>query len=81
MPIQTAEEVTFTIDGESQVLRPGELWEVNNMRMHEVENASSIDRIHLIMDWAHPMHGLDWVAYAGDRMRFGMRGALRSVRD
>jgi hypothetical protein len=50
IPIFTAPEVLFFIDGRGINMREGELWEINNMLRHEVQNPSSIDRVHLMVD-------------------------------
>lgn len=54
IPLQTHEEVEFYIDGVRNPMKVGEVWEINNRRIHEVENPSPIHRIHLIVDWAIP---------------------------
>jgi hypothetical protein len=51
IPIETNEEVVFTIGGEDKVLKEGEMWEINNATLHAVENRSDENRIHLIIDW------------------------------
>jgi hypothetical protein len=48
--IQTNEDVTFSVGGEIVNMREGEIWEINNNFVHEVENPSAEDRIHLIID-------------------------------
>jgi aspartyl/asparaginyl beta-hydroxylase (cupin superfamily) len=50
IPIVTSPEVLFFIDGRGINMREGELWEINNMLRHEVQNPSSIDRVHLMVD-------------------------------
>lgn len=44
----------FTIGGEDKVLPYGELWEVNNQRVHSVHNSGATDRVHLLVDWVIP---------------------------
>jgi len=52
VPIITHKNVLFEIDGEIKNLKEGEMWEINNSeKFHSVENNSSINRIHLIIDW------------------------------
>ena len=51
IPIITNDLVTFTIGGEIKNLKEGEIWEINNIKEHSVDNNSSEDRIHLIIDW------------------------------
>jgi quercetin dioxygenase-like cupin family protein len=54
LPIVTNDEVWFTVGGESINLREGQLFEVNNRRMHSVHNKGSDDRVHLILDYVLP---------------------------
>jgi hypothetical protein len=54
LPIVASGDVTFSVGGETRQLAPGELWEINNMRLHAVENTGVTPRIHLIVDWACP---------------------------
>lgn len=51
-PLSTNEKVIFTVGGEARHLAVGELWEINNSTIHQVENKGNSDRIHLIIDWA-----------------------------
>ena len=57
MAVITDPAVTFIVNGVEKVMYPGELWEINNFRHHEVKNGSQIDRIHLIGDWYNPDEG------------------------
>jgi len=50
IPIITNEQVTFIVDKEEINMREGEVWEINNMKKHEVLNPSDQDRIHLLID-------------------------------
>jgi len=50
IPIITDPEVLFFIDGRGINMREGELWEINNMLTHEVQNPSNTDRVHLMVD-------------------------------
>ncbi|HSQ80229.1 MAG TPA: aspartyl/asparaginyl beta-hydroxylase domain-containing protein [Casimicrobiaceae bacterium] len=54
VPIVTHDDVKFIIDGRRQPMKEGEVWEINNRRAHEVENASPISRVHMIVDWVIP---------------------------
>lgn len=54
IPLVTHDGVRFLIDGRRQVMAEGEIWEINNRRAHQVENASPIHRIHMIVDWVIP---------------------------
>ena len=51
IPIITSPEIIFTIDGIDKNLKIGEIWEIDNTKMHGVNNPSDIDRIHLIVDF------------------------------
>jgi hypothetical protein len=54
LPIVTHDDVKFVVDGRRQPMKEGEAWEINNRRAHEVENASLIYRVHMIVDWVIP---------------------------
>lgn len=47
----TNELVYFRIGNEKKHLSENQVWEINNSRIHSVENNSDIDRIHIIVDW------------------------------
>jgi aspartyl/asparaginyl beta-hydroxylase (cupin superfamily) len=49
IPIVTNDRVYFSVGGERKHLRAGECWEINNNRVHSVENRGG-ERIHLIID-------------------------------
>jgi len=51
VPIISNGDVFFTVGGEQKVMRPGEMWEINNATFHAVDNQSDEDRIHVIIDW------------------------------
>jgi tetratricopeptide (TPR) repeat protein len=51
LPIVTNEQVVFHVGGEEINMQVGELWEINNGKVHAVENRGAEDRIHLIVDW------------------------------
>ena len=54
IPLLTNDETHFTV-GESTVnMLEGEIWEINNRRLHSVSNNSEAERIHLIIDWRVP---------------------------
>lgn len=53
VPILTNDQVFFTVDGERLHMRPGEIWEINNSRLHYVENRGAEERVHLVLNW-HP---------------------------
>ncbi len=50
IPIATNNKVSFVIDGERQFMNVGEIWEVNNNKMHQVWNEGETDRVHLLID-------------------------------
>ena len=54
IPLVTHDSVKFFVGGRRQPMGEGELWEINNRRAHQVENASPIHRIHMIVDWVIP---------------------------
>jgi hypothetical protein len=54
LPIITNDEVWFTVGKESINMREGDLYEVNNRRIHSVVNKGTEDRVHLILDFVLP---------------------------
>lgn len=50
IPIITNDKVWFYVDGIKKNLLQGEVWEIDNTKLHKVENLSSKDRIHLVVD-------------------------------
>ena len=50
IPIVTNDEVWFYVDGEKKNLKTGEIWEIDNTKLHKVENLSNKDRVHVIVD-------------------------------
>jgi quercetin dioxygenase-like cupin family protein len=50
IPIRTAPEVLFTVDGEAVHFSAGHTWYLNAARLHSVVNASPGDRVHLTLD-------------------------------
>jgi hypothetical protein len=51
IPIITNSGVTFTVGDETKYLKEGEIWEIDNSKVHSVDNNSDLDRVHLIMDY------------------------------
>lgn len=51
LPLQTNENIIFSVGGEKKFLELGELWEIDNSKPHSVENNSNEYRIHLIVDY------------------------------
>lgn len=54
LPIVTNKNVEFFVDGHSKSLGEGELWEINNRKIHSVINKSDEDRVHFIFDFVIP---------------------------
>ncbi len=54
LPIITNESVYFSVGQSTVNLPTGELWEINNRRVHSVKNESDRARVHLIMDYVIP---------------------------
>ena len=50
IPIITNDKVWFYVDGIKKNLLQGEVWEIDNTKLHKVENLSSQDRVHLVVD-------------------------------
>lgn len=50
VPIITRPEVQFACDGERVHMAAGEAWLFDNWRLHQVENPSASERIHLVGD-------------------------------
>jgi hypothetical protein len=50
VPLVTHEKVKFTISGKSFFLSVGELYDLNNVAVHSVENLSDVMRVHLMID-------------------------------
>lgn len=70
-PIITNPGVQFTVDGETRHLAEGEIWEINNMTVHAVQNNGDEDRVHLVLDWTTPtlsaQHVQAWAASHASR--------------
>jgi len=54
LPIVTNDEVEFMVGSETINMREGELFEINNRRLHSVHNNGADDRVHLILDYVLP---------------------------
>jgi hypothetical protein len=50
IPIITDGDVVFGVGSERVSMNLGECWEINNYRLHWVDNNSDIDRVHLLID-------------------------------
>lgn len=51
VPVVTNDQVRITVDGESLSIPEGEIYEINNRRLHSVCNAGNEPRVHLILDY------------------------------
>ena len=54
VPIVSNDETEFRVGDTTLHMRVGEMWEINNRRIHAVRNGGSTARIHLIMDYVQP---------------------------
>lgn len=54
LPVITNDAVRFTVGGETINMREGDIWEINNRRLHSVHNDGDEDRVHLILDFVLP---------------------------
>lgn len=50
IPIITNDKVFYTVNNEKINMKEGQCWEINNRKPHSVDNDSSKDRIHLLID-------------------------------
>jgi len=50
IPIKTNEDVFFTVGNMRENMKVGKIYEIDNLNSHSVENHSTENRIHLIMD-------------------------------
>ena len=55
IPVITNANVRLTVGDESIHMQAGEIWEINNTRLHGAENPGPGYRVHLIVDWAQPL--------------------------
>jgi hypothetical protein len=58
IPVITNRDVAFFLEDQQVVMNPGECWYLNLNLRHRVDNHSTIDRIHLVIDgivndWVH----------------------------
>ena len=54
VPIATNARVRFTVDGRPYNLQVGQVYEINNIKVHSVINKGGTDRIHFIFDYVPP---------------------------
>jgi aspartyl/asparaginyl beta-hydroxylase (cupin superfamily) len=50
-PLATNSRVRFTVDGRPFNLAVGQIYEINNKKVHSVHNKGTTDRIHFIFDY------------------------------
>jgi Aspartyl/Asparaginyl beta-hydroxylase len=50
-PIATNDRVRFSVDGRPYSLQVGQVYEINNLKLHSVINKGTTDRIHFIFDY------------------------------
>ena len=50
IPVVTHPDVEFLLDDQRVPMAPGELWFLNFNHYHSVDNRSTVDRIHLVID-------------------------------
>lgn len=51
IPLITDEKVLFTVGKTLKTLNVGEVWEIDNSKLHSVQNKSKKARIHLVVDF------------------------------
>ena len=54
VPVITSPETFFRVGDMRFHMPAGEMWEINNRRIHAVTNGGDIARVHLIMDYVQP---------------------------
>jgi hypothetical protein len=54
LPVITNDQVLFTVGDDTMSLPAGDMYEINNRRMHSVQNRSEEDRVHVILDFVLP---------------------------
>ena len=54
VPLQTNDQVEFTVGGQAVMMICGRAYEIDNKRNHEVYNRGTADRFHLIFDYVPP---------------------------
>jgi hypothetical protein len=50
IPLITNEKVSYTVGGEEIHMEEGKCYEINNLKLHSVDNNSEYDRVHLLID-------------------------------
>ena len=51
LPIETNNDVSVIVGGERKYMQVGEMWEINNATVHNIENRGDTAHIHLVVDW------------------------------
>ena len=54
IPVITNRDAMFRVGDPTLHMQVGEMWEINNRRIHAVRNDGSEARVHLIMDYVQP---------------------------
>jgi len=54
LPILSNPNCHFQVGGTTLVMKPGEVWEINNRLTHAVSNDGDEPRVHLILDYVQP---------------------------
>jgi hypothetical protein len=54
LPIISNDAVSFSVGSKTLHMREGEIFEINNRRLHSVMNNGAEDRVHLILDFVLP---------------------------
>jgi mannose-6-phosphate isomerase-like protein (cupin superfamily) len=57
LPIRTHADVAWKLSGQKIDMQPGEAWYINVCEPHSVENLSTVNRVHMVLD----MEVNDWV--------------------
>ena len=73
LALVTNDQVEFAIGGQIQHLAPGEIWEINNRKLHAVRNLGAEGRVHLILDYVVPGE----VVLDPSRRRHRLTGSIR----
>jgi len=50
IPLITNEKVSYTVGGEEIHMEEGKCYEINNLKLHSVDNNSEYDRVHILID-------------------------------
>jgi hypothetical protein len=70
IPLISSDMVDFRVADDSVTMVRGEMWEINNVLLHEVVNRGDSPRTHLIVDWAPPMTRWERHTYYSSRHAF-----------